>query len=301
MKCSRTLAAIVCRDYSCRTGKRKASETKPRGDVERDFFFFLFAFVNSLKMKGWSKKRRDFSHSPIKALQMYGQHLPKRSWHHACETAATLNPFLRRCGLVFYASPPIRWPGGKRKKPSVVKNSNILCLERSPHLKKKKKKKKETTTFCWNKTHFEAGKSGRLMLLIQENQTFLFIVLSTYPSLIVPVNFAGFVIERGKNHHGHGSQFKSSQFGISFSFPFFRSFFFLLLWHEKQATSWGEPEAYCGAGHCWLDERRIQVTFLIELFCVRFSALHSLSSVARDNRWGWNSFSAILPCPDEQY
>lgn len=64
------------------------------------------------------------------------------------------------------------------------------------------------------------------MLLIQENQTFLFIVLSTYPSLIVLVNFAGFVIERGKNHHGHGSQFKSSQFGISFSFPFF-SFFLL--------------------------------------------------------------------------
>lgn len=123
------------------------------------------------------------------------------------------------------------------------------------------------------------------MLLIQENQTFLFIVLSTYPSLIVPVNFAGFVIERGKKiimDMAHNSNRVNLAF--LFIFLFFRSFFFLLLWHEKQATSWGEPEAYCGAGHCWLDERRIQVTFLIELFCVRFSALHSLSSVARDNR-----------------
>lgn len=62
------------------------------------------------------------------------------------------------------------------------------------------------------------------MLLIQENQTFLFIVLSTYPSLIVPVNFAGFVIERGK---------KSSWTWLTIQIEsiwhfFFFSFFFVL-------------------------------------------------------------------------
>lgn len=62
------------------------------------------------------------------------------------------------------------------------------------------------------------------MLLIQENQTFLFIVLSTYPSLIVPVNFTGFVIERGK---------KSSWTWLTIQIEsiwhfFFFSFFFVL-------------------------------------------------------------------------
>lgn len=140
MKCSRTLAAIVCRDYSCRTGKRKESETKPRGDVERD----LFAFVNSLKMKGWSKKRRDFSHSPIKALQMYGLHLPKRSWHHACETAATLNPFLRRCGLVFcvlcFTTYSVTW--WKKKKALSSKNFKHSLLRKISTLKKKEEEER---------------------------------------------------------------------------------------------------------------------------------------------------------------
>lgn len=110
-------------------------------------------------------------------------------------------------------------------------------------------------------------------------------ILSSYQSVTVSVNFAAFVVDGGEiiMDMAHNSNRVNSG-GFS---P--------LLWHEKQATSWGEPEAYCGADHCWLDERRIQVTFLIELFCVCFSTWHSLPSLARDNQWGWNSFLPFFP------
>lgn len=281
--------------------EKESKWNQTEGGRWKRFFFFPFCFCQLAKNEGMKQEKAWFFSFANQSAPNVRTAFAEEKLTPCLWDCCYLEPFPKEMWtrVLCFTTYSVTW--WKKKKALSSKKFKHSLLRKISTLKKKKKKKKETTTFCWNKTHFEAGKSGRLMLLIQENQTFLFIVLSTYPSLIVLVNFAGFVIERGKNHHGHGSQFKSSQFGISFSFPFFRSFFFLLLWHEKQATSWGEPEAYCGAGHCWLDERRIQVTFLIELFCVRFSALHSLSSVARDNRWGWNSFSAILPCPDEQY
>lgn len=87
--------------------------------------------------------------------------------------------------------------------------------------------------------------------------------VTCYPSVIVSVNLALLVV-KGE---------KSPWTGLTIQIKSILSFFFSTpppLWHEKQATSWGEPEAYCGAGHCWLDESRIQVTFLIELFVSAF-------------------------------
>lgn len=88
--------------------------------------------------------------------------------------------------------------------------------------------------------------------------------VTCYPSVIVSVNLAVLVVKGEKitmDRAHHSNQVNSV---FLFSTPL------LFLWHEKQATSWGEPEAYCGAGHCWLDESRIQVTFLIELFVSAF-------------------------------
>lgn len=172
----------------------------------------------------------------------------------------------------------------------------MLRLRSRDLAEKKKTFSGETQTFAAQKDHdvekrkwhpfaqikpcFEAGKELALhVAYLRKPVPFLFIILSSCPSVIVSVNFAAFVVDGGKiiMDMAHNSNRVNSGF-----FVFFSS----LLWHEKQATSWGEPEAYCGAGHCWLDERRIQVTFLIELFCVCFSTWHSLSSLARDNQWG---------------
>lgn len=45
----------------------------------------------------------------------------------------------------------------------------------------------------------------------------------------------------------------------------------------------------------WLNERRIQATFLIELFCVCFSTWLFLFSLTWDNQWGWNPFLPFFP------
>lgn len=78
---------------------------------------------------------------------------------------------------------------------------------------------KEMASFCTNKTRFEASEELTLhVAYLRKPVPFLFIILSSYLSVVVSVNFTAFVGER-KNHHGHGSQFKSSQFGFFF-FPF---------------------------------------------------------------------------------
>lgn len=126
-------------------------------------------------------------------------------------------------------------------------------------------------SFCKSKTFKLGRKLPSSCCLAEKTSSFFFVLMNvtSYKGVIVSLNFAAFVADRRKITMDKARNSNRVNSGV-----------FSPLWLEKQATSWGEPEAYCGAGHCWLDERRIQVTFLIELFCVCFSMWHFLPRLA---------------------
>lgn len=148
MKCSRTLAAIVCRDYSCRTGKRKASETKPRGDVERDFFFFPFCFCQLAKNEGMKQEKAWFFSFANQSAPNVRTAFAEEKLTPCLWDCCYLEPFPKEMWtrVLCFTTYSVTW--WKKKKALSSKKFKHSLLRKISTLKKKRRRRKKQRPFA---------------------------------------------------------------------------------------------------------------------------------------------------------
>lgn len=144
-------------------------------------------------------------------------------------------------------------------------------------------------TLCPNKSLWNRQKVHTLYCLSKKNSSFLFLIFSSYPSVIVSVNFTVFVVDGGKiiMDMAHNSNRVNSGF---FSFCGMRTGNVMgrtwgLLWGRPLLARW---KAHSSHFSYWIVLRLL------------FNVAFSLQPCTRQSV-GMKLLSTILPSPDERY